>query len=106
MGVGHFITNQDTIVYVIAKAHICNRFVIDNANVQLVKSNTYRYKKEQKYKAIHSKKSFRMSRYSRKVADDGHTPLQMAPVIHMTSDMVEECDNEDNGDNESNNASE
>ena len=83
MGVGHCIKNQDTICYVVAKAHICNRFVTDDTNTQLVKSNNYRYEKEQKDKAIRNKISSRIDRYVKRIEDDGHSPLQMSPMIHM-----------------------
>ena len=47
-----------------------------------------------------------MDGYINKMEDDGHTPLQMAPMIHMTNDMVEECANENNSNNESTSGSE
>ena len=58
IGVGHCITNQDMICYVVAKAHIYNILVTDDANAQLVKSNTYRCNKEQKDKDIRSQNIF------------------------------------------------
>ena len=73
MSVGHCITNLDTIYYVVAKKFICNRFVDDTANATLVKSNTYRYKKEQKEKAIRSKTTSRMDGIVKKMKIAGHT---------------------------------
>ena len=45
---GHCITNKDTICYNVAKAQLCNQSIDDVANAQLVKSNTYRYRKDRK----------------------------------------------------------
>ena len=53
-----------------------------------------------------AKTSFRMDRYIRKMEDNGHTPLQMAPMIHMSNIMLKECTNDDNSDNESTSGSE
>ena len=47
-----------------------------------------------------------MDGYINKMEDDGHTPLQMALMIHMANAMVEECANEDNSYNESSSSSE
>ena len=47
-----------------------------------------------------------MDRYIKKMEDDGHTPLQMVPMMHVVNDMVEECANEDNSDNERTSGSE
>ena len=104
MGVGHWITNQDTICYVVAKSHIYNIFVTDNKNTQLDKSNTYTYKKEQN-KAIRSKTLSRMVGYIKKMQDHGYTTLQMVPMILMENTMVEECDSNNTRDNESTNDS-
>ena len=106
MGVGHCIKNQNTICHVVAKAHIWNIFVMDDTNTQLVKSNSYRYKNEQKDKAIRNKTSSRIDGYIKKIEDDSHTPLQMAPMIHMENATVEEYTSEDTSDNESTSVSE
>ena len=47
-----------------------------------------------------------MDRYIKKMKDDGHTPPQMALMIHMVNYMIEECANEYNSDNESASGSE
>ena len=47
-----------------------------------------------------------MDGYIKKMDDDGHTQLQMVPMIHMENTMVQECDNEDTSDNESTSGSE
>ena len=73
MGVGHCISNPDTICYVVANAFICNKFVDDTSNALLVKSNTYRYKKEQMEKALRRKTSSQMDGIIRKMEDAGHT---------------------------------
>ena len=73
MRMGHCITNVDTVCYVVAKASICNRFVEDTANASIVKSNAYRYKKEQKVKALRTKTSSRMDGIIRKMESAGHT---------------------------------
>ena len=47
-----------------------------------------------------------MDGYIKKMEQNGHTPLQMALMIHMSNDMIEECANEYNSDNESASGSE
>ena len=91
MGVGHCITNPDTICYVVAKIFICNIFVDDTANAALVKSNTYRYKKEQKEKAARYKTTSRMDGIIKNMENVGNTETQLAPMIHMANTMVEDC---------------
>lgn len=89
MGVGHCITNQNPICYVVAKTFICNRFGGDTVNAAFVKSNTYRYKKEQKEKELRSKTTSRMEGIIKKMGNSGHTETQIAPMIHMANAMVE-----------------
>ena len=105
MGVGHCISNADTVCYVVAKAYICNRFMEDAANASIVKSNTYRYKKEQKEKAMRLKTSSRMDGIIKKMESAGHTDLQLAPMIHMANAMVDDSSDESNSDNESTSSS-
>ena len=90
MGVGHCITNPDIICYVVAKTFICNRFVDDTVNAALAKSNTYRYKKEQKEKVIRYKTTSRMDGIIENMETAGHTGTQLAPMIHMANVMVED----------------
>ena len=42
LGVGHCITNTDTVCYHTAKTSICAKFIDNPSNNDLVKSNTYR----------------------------------------------------------------
>ena len=106
MGVGHCITNADTVCYVVAKASICNRFMEDAANASIVKSNAYRYKKEQQDKALRTKTSSRMDGIIRKMESAGHTDQQLAPMIHMANAMIDDSSEDSNSDNESTSSSE
>ena len=106
MGVGHCITNPDTSVYVVAKTFICNRFVDDTANTALIKSNIYRYKKEQKEKAIRSKTTSRMDGIIKKMEIAGHTETQLAPMIHMANAMVEDYSDDSQSDDATSSESE
>ena len=106
MGVGHCITNVDTVCYVVAKASICNRFIEDTANTSIVKSNAYRYKKEQQAKALRTKTSSRMDGIIRKMESAGHTEQQIAPMIHMANAMADDTSLDSSSDNASTSSSE
>ena len=106
MGVGHCITSPDTVCYIIAKTFICNRFVDDTVNAALVKSNTYRYKKEEKEKAIRYKTTSRMDSIIEKMEIAGHTETQLAPIIHVANTMVEDYSGDSQSDNASSSESE
>ena len=41
MGMGHCISNPDTICYNIAKQHMCNKYLENAENVQAIKSNAF-----------------------------------------------------------------
>lgn len=100
MGVGHCITNTDTICYVIAKAHICNRFVSDTSNAQLIKSNAYRYRKDQKETVLLSKTTTRMDGIIRRMVGKSHTDTQLVPMIQMANAMVDNYYDDSNSKNE------
>ena len=106
MGVGHCITNPDTICCAVAKTFICNIFVDNTINVALVKSNTYRYKMEQKEKAIRSKTTSRMDGIIKKIEISGHTETQLVAMIHMANAMVEEYSDDSKSDDATSSESE
>ena len=106
MGVGHCITNADTICYVIAKAHLCNRFAEDTSNAHLIKSNAYRYRKDQKERALLSKTTTRMDGIIRRMVHKGHTDTQLAPMIQMANAMVSDYNDDSNSKYESTDNSE
>ena len=62
-------------------------FIDDAANAQLVKSNTYRYRKDRKEKSLRSKRSSKMRGVIRRLEDQGHTPTELPPMIHMARAM-------------------
>ena len=94
MGIGHCITDQDSICYNVAKAHMCNRFIEDASNAQLVKSNTYRYRKDRKEKSLRTKRSSKLRGAIRRLEAQGHTPTQLAPMIHMACAMEDSDDSD------------
>ena len=106
MGVGHCITNPDTICYIVSKTFICNRFVDDTVNAVLVKSNTYRYKKEQKEKTICYKTTSRMDSIIKKMEIARHTETQLTPMIHMANTTVEDYSDNSQSDDASSSESE
>ena len=104
MGIGHYITNQDTICYNVVKAQLCSKFIDDAANAQLVKSNTYRYRKDRKEKSLKAKRSSKMSGVIRQLEDQGHTPTEIAPMIHMAR-ALENISDTDYSDSDTSDAS-
>ena len=51
LGMGNYITNPDTIYYNVATQQMCSKYLDIAENVQAIKSNAYRYKKDRKEKA-------------------------------------------------------
>ena len=92
--VGHCITNPETICFNMAKAHICSTYMADPNNKDIIKSNTYKYRKDRKEKSIIAKQTSKMDGILRKMEDDGRTEAEMAPLIHMANAMTVESDTE------------
>ena len=42
-GIGHCITQPETICYNLAKTHLCTMFMANEKNAKIVKDNTYRF---------------------------------------------------------------
>ena len=98
MGICHCITNPDIICYVVAKAHLCNRCIEDTVNAQLIKNNSYRYKKSVKDKAQRSKASKRMDEVIWKLKDEVHKQEQLLPMIQIAEAMVANTESDESAD--------
>ena len=98
---GHSITNSDTICYNVAKQQMCSKYLENAENVQAIKSNAYRYKKDRKEKASRAKTSSKMDGFVSTMEDEGHDPTTIVPIINMARALVLQSD-VDTSDNDSN----
>ena len=101
LGMGHCITNPDTICYNVAKQQMCSKYLDNAENVQAIKSNAYRYKKDRKEKASRAKTSSKMDGFMRTMEDEGHDPTAIVPIINMARALALQSDG-DTSDDESN----
>ena len=84
---------------------MCNRFIEDTSNAQLVKSNAYRYHKDRKENSLRTKRSTKLRGVIRHLEAQGHTPTKLAPVIHMACAMEDSDDSDYDGSSDSNDSS-
>ena len=94
LGIGHCISNPDTICYNIAKHQMCTKFIDNAENTQDIKSNFYRYKKDRKDKAPNVKISSKIDGIIRSMEDEGHETKDLAPIIHIAKAMALNSDSE------------
>ena len=94
LGIGHCITNPDTICYNVAKHQMCTKFLDNTENTQAIKSNFSRYKKDCKDKALNAKTSSKMDGIIRIMDDEGHDTKDLSPIIHIAKAMALNSDSE------------
>ena len=91
-GIGHCITNPDSICYNLAKAHPCANFLAKESNLPAIKSNTYKYKKDRKERAKRNKVSTKMDTFIKKLEENGSGGQDMTPIIHMAQAIATHSD--------------
>ena len=82
-GLGHCITNPDNICYNVAKQKMCSKYLKITEHNSVIKSSTYRYKKDQKGKVQQLKVTSKMDGIIRSMEEDGHSTQDIAPIIHI-----------------------
>ena len=83
LGIGHCITNPNTIYYNVANHQMCAKYLDIAEHIQSIKSNTFRYKKYRKDKASRAKTSLKMEGFMRMMEDAGHDPKEITPIINI-----------------------
>ena len=87
-GIGHCISEQDTICYNLAKTHLCSLFMANEKNAKIVKDNTYRFKKDRKEKAYKSKVNKKMDTFIRKLEETGQDNSTLTPIINLAQQIM------------------
>ena len=82
-GVGHCITNTDTLCYNLAKVHLCTNFISKESNMSLVKTNTYKYRKERKERLQKSRISSTFKSFIKKMGNDDNTEQELNSFINL-----------------------
>lgn len=92
LGIGHYITNPDTICYSVAKHQVCTRFRESSENSQAVKLNVYCCNKDCKDKALIAKTTSKMYGIIWHMEDEGHDTKNLASIIHIATAMATNLD--------------
>ena len=105
LGNGHCATNPDTVCYALAKTHLCSRFLNSADSKQIIKANTYRYKKRLQERSQKYKVDSRMASAIKKLEDDGESITDMNPIIKLAraiatqASIDDSCDSDDSSQN-------
>ena len=91
MGHGHFITNNDTICYAVAKAQLCANYMEKPENSKIVKSNLYRYKKKLKERASLKRFTTKVNGLVRKLEEGGEQTSAL-PIINLAKALTNNDD--------------
>ena len=100
LGLGHDVTDTDSVCYMLAKMHLCTNYMADDKNAPFIKANTAKYKKERREKLNKAKMNNRMKSLVNKLAESDSCTTDMTPLIKLAHAVVE-SDDEMSLDNES-----
>ena len=92
LGVGHCVTKGD-ICYILAKATICNSFLGNAENKDVIKQNAIAFKQERKERAYKAKTSSRMNGMIKKMFEAGSSMEQLTPIINLAHALDDGSDN-------------
>jgi len=67
---------------------MCSKYLETAENTSVIKSNTYRYKKDWKEKEQRVKTTSKMNRIIRSMEEDVQSTQEIAPIIHMAKALT------------------
>ena len=94
LSAGHCVTSGD-ICYPLAKATLCQSFINNNENGDLIKRNIRDYRKERKERQYKSKTASKMRGAIHKMYAEGTSEKDLTPIIRLTQAMEESDDDDD-----------
>ena len=65
-----------------------SKYLDISENIQSIKSNAFRYKKDRKDKASGAKTSSKMEGFMRTMEDTEHDPKEITPIINISRALV------------------
>ena len=75
---------------------MCSKYLKTAENTSVIKSNTYRYKKDRKVKTQRVKNTYKMDGIILFMEEDDHSPQEIVPIIYMAKALVYDTNLDDN----------
>ena len=94
LSAGHCITHGD-ICYPLAKATLCQNFLSNKDNEEVIKQNIRDYRKERKEKLYKAKTSSKMRGMIHKMYDTGTKEEHLYPIMHVAQALEDDYDTDD-----------